>query len=128
MGYIVTSITGYLGFCGAAKKAYNLLTQNAFLLIAVSGVAEFLIFLGKLFIVVVVVIAALLAYAIATAFLSLFNMAVDSIFVCFCFDIAFATANGKDEDEVWPHTSPQLNEFITKFAEPKGEVKMVDAK
>merc|ERR1711916_386238 len=126
--YIVTSITGYLGFCGAAKKAYNLLTQNAFLLIAVSGVAEFLIFLGKLFIVAVaVIIAALLAYAIATAFLSLFNMAVDSIFVCFCFDIAFATANGKDEDEVWPHTSPHLNEFITKFAEPKGEVKMVDA-
>merc|ERR1711916_93156 len=146
--YIVTSITGYLGFCGAAKKAYNLLTQNALLLIAVSGVAEFLIFLGKLFIVVVVVIiavllfrededlnywtipviiAALLAYAIATAFLSLFNMAVDSIFVCFCFDVAFATANGKDEDEVWPHTSPHLNEFITKFAEPKGEVKMVDA-
>ncbi|KNC46573.1 uncharacterized protein AMSG_03008 [Thecamonas trahens ATCC 50062] len=146
--YIVTAMIG-IGFCGACKRAYHLLTSNAVLLIAVSGVAEFLLFLGKLFITVSVVIvavlifrsddelnywaipvilAALIAYAVATAFLSLFSIAISTIFLCFCNDIEYATINGKGEDEVWPHVSPSLDKFISEFKGASPEAKMVDAK
>lgn len=135
--YIVTSMTGNLGFCGAAKRAYTLLTQNAFLLVAVSAVSEFLLLLGKLFIVLTcvgiaififrdnetlnywiipVILVAILAYAIASCFMLIFSMATQTMFLCFCYDIEFATMLGKQGD--WPHTSKELDGFIDKFRGP----------
>lgn len=135
--YIITAMTGYLGFCGAAKKSFTLLTQNAFLLVAVSVVSEFLLILGKIFIVCIstglavwlfhkdsnlnywalpVLLVAILAYAIASCFLSIFSMATATMFLCFCYDIEFATWMGHSAP--FPHLSPELDEFLVKMKGP----------
>ncbi|XP_013398047.1 choline transporter-like protein 1 isoform X2 [Lingula anatina] len=104
--YIETAIYGY-NFCKAAKKAFTLIVTNALRVAAINTVGDFLLFLGKLGTAGVVVavglellktkptlhyiwapllVVGLFAFFVAHVFLSVYEMAIDTVFLCFCED------------------------------------------
>eukprot|EP00300_Choanocystis_sp_HF-7_P033136 c45430_g1_i1.p1 GENE.c45430_g1_i1~~c45430_g1_i1.p1 ORF type:complete len:630 (-),score=130.06 c45430_g1_i1:59-1948(-) len=115
--YIMIAINGH-NFCRAAKDAFSLLMANALRLMAVQFVTAFVIFLGKLVIIcatgaaaffwlrsmdlefwaVPLVLILLISFAIAALFMSVFESAIDAIFLCVCEDIAHFDAKYMNED------------------------------
>ncbi|KAL7749637.1 hypothetical protein RI367_004863 [Sorochytrium milnesiophthora] len=106
--YIEIAIYGY-SFCEGARHAFELLLRNAFRVVVIDGVATFLLFLGKLLITAVTAIFGLYllktynsdlgsfyavplifiiieAWMIAAFFTSVVDMAIDTIFLCYCED------------------------------------------
>ena len=137
--YIMCAIDG-TNFCTAARDAFNLLLRYALSLTAVQFVSNFLIILGKLavtattagiawlwlreknhleFFAIPLVIIAILAWAIATAFFSVFEMAIDTIFLCFCDDIERYNAAFASDD---------LQKFVAKIDGGKRDEKKRRAK
>ncbi|CAG0900756.1 unnamed protein product, partial [Darwinula stevensoni] len=110
--YIEIAIYGY-SFCKAAREAFKLLTTNALRMVAINTIGDFVLFLGKVAVVVPivfigiklvgnrdgveypwapVVVGAVFAFIIAHAFIAVyeveaFEMAVDTLFLCFCEDV-----------------------------------------
>ncbi|XP_078343267.1 choline transporter-like protein 4 isoform X2 [Oculina patagonica] len=110
--YIIIAIKG-TNFCSSAKEAFMLLLENVLRVVAVNSVTTFLLFLGKLLVVgivgvcsffwfdkissddpatlqydVVPVIAMVIfAYAVAILFFDVYDMAIDTIFLCFLEDL-----------------------------------------
>ena len=111
--YIMTSIYGY-NFCTGARKSFVLLTENAARAVVLNKVTSFVLFIGKLCVLLIVssvtyflfsyrvmtdldihpnyefvpmFIIILGTYAIATTFFSVYDMAVDTIFLCFLMDL-----------------------------------------
>ncbi|XP_071496437.1 choline transporter-like protein 2, partial [Diadema antillarum] len=99
-------IYGY-GFCKAAQKAFSLLVSNALRVAAINSVGNFLLLLGKATVTACVVVigmqllqdrtdlnyyavpialAALFAFSISHVFLLVYEMAIDTLFLCFCED------------------------------------------
>jgi hypothetical protein len=106
MAYIVTACQGNC-FCVAAWQAFNLILDNAGQVAAVSWISIYLMFMGKAVIVlgtgvvcwliadssddinstiVLLIICVVIAYAVASMFLSVFETAIDTILVCFCWE------------------------------------------
>ncbi|KAK4319619.1 hypothetical protein Pmani_009461 [Petrolisthes manimaculis] len=104
--YIEIAIYGY-GFCKAAQKAFTLLVSNVLRVAAINSVGTFVLFLIKMSIVgltvligfymfkdrtdlnyffVPLIIAAIFSYFIAHCFISVFEMTIDTLFLCFCED------------------------------------------
>jgi len=106
--YIMVAIYGY-SFCEGARRGFTLLASNLLRVSALNCVSTFLIFLGKLFVcmfttlvsflvftryenqnladyMLPLVIISILSYAIAVAFFSVFDMAADTLLLCFCED------------------------------------------
>ncbi|CAG7662769.1 unnamed protein product [Allacma fusca] len=108
--YIEIAIYGY-GFCPAAKRAFNIITSNALRLATINSIGDFVLFLAKITIVALTTlcgyyifqanlsegetlegewgligIGAVLAYFISHCFISIYEMTVDTIFICFCED------------------------------------------
>eukprot|EP00049_Salpingoeca_infusionum_P001624 m.49727 g.49727 ORF g.49727 m.49727 type:complete len:652 (+) comp11116_c0_seq1:100-2055(+) len=104
--YIEISIYSY-NFCRAAREAFTLLVRNALTVATINSVGDFVLFLCKLmtaglsgvvalywfrertsvsYIAVFVVIVTVIAYLVACIFTSIYEMAVDTIFVCFAED------------------------------------------
>ncbi|KAF2885569.1 hypothetical protein ILUMI_20637 [Ignelater luminosus] len=104
--YIITSIHGY-SFCEAGSRAFKLLVENALRVIAINSVGDFVLVLAKLLVVTCTVLIAtamlqdkehvqnawapillvgIMAYLIAHCFLTVYEMAIDTIFICFCED------------------------------------------
>jgi len=110
--YIEVAIYGY-NFCSAARRAFKMLTSNVMRVAAINSVGTFVLFLAKVAVVVATVfigmaimrgkapeadghhvtyewvpilISALFAYIVADCFISVYGMAVDTIFLCFCED------------------------------------------
>ncbi|OQR77429.1 choline transporter protein 1-like [Tropilaelaps mercedesae] len=108
--YILISIHGY-PFCEAAHEAFGLLSSNILRLSAINSVGDFILFLGKVAVVAASVIAGLkiqqtgemqeldvsyhwvpiaiggvFAWLIADYFLSVYEMVIDTVFLCFCED------------------------------------------
>lgn len=108
--YIMIAIYGY-SFCEGARRGFELLATNILRVSAVNVVAGFLIFLGKLFVALVTTLCAfvvlsredqddtntydymlpvigisVISYAIASAFFSVYDMTLDTLFLCFCED------------------------------------------
>lgn len=105
--YIMCAIHGK-SFCGSAKDAFNLLMRNCLRVVALDKVTDFLFFLSKLLIslgmgtvmysflvspyskedlhynLVPSIIVAIGTYLIAAVFFSVYSMAVDTLFLCFC--------------------------------------------
>jgi len=112
--YIETAIYGY-NFCRAAMKAFQILTANALRVAAINSVGTFVLFLGKITVVIgtffislkimqaktsgdngvyvahpwaPVLISTLFSYISAHCFIAVYGMAIDTIFLCFCEDSA----------------------------------------
>lgn len=108
--YIITAIYG-TSFCPSARKAFFLLLRNILRVAAVNMVSGFLIFIGSLFIPLLttficylalaynpsvtnetsgivspLVFAFLLSYWVASMFLEIFGMGIETILFCFIAD------------------------------------------
>ena len=107
--YIQIAITGE-AFCSAASSAMGLLVKNALRLVAVDMVSGFILFISKLgigaliafcsyiylsynpqgfslhFPFLTVVLSGVIALLVAIAFLGVFHLAIDTIFICFLDD------------------------------------------
>lgn len=113
--YIEIAVYGY-SFCEAARTAFSLLMRNAIRLVVLDKVGDFLFFLGKMFITLLtsliavamlknpqyapgpddidvgrfwaipLILVAMFSYIIASCFMAVFDMAVSTIFLCFCED------------------------------------------
>lgn len=104
--YTATAINS-TSFCTSAKDAFIILVENAVRVAAINTVGDFILFLGKVLVVacvglvgvltlryqqeytlwvVPVVIACLFAYMVAHCFLSVYEMVVDVLFLCFAID------------------------------------------
>jgi len=105
--YIMISIYGY-SFCHGARRGFSLIAGNFLRVAALNCVSGFVVFLGKLFVcaatalvafiylkrnsdqvgdyVIPTVAIAILAYAISVAFFNVFDIAVDTLLLCFCED------------------------------------------
>eukprot|EP01137_Pigoraptor_chileana_P008443 Opistho-2@55294 len=94
-------------FCTSAKRGFDLFERNAFRMIAVNWVADLVMFMGKAVITLVasmiavaifepmnnmsyyavpVLVVGLLAYCISSAFMGLYSVGTDTIFICYCED------------------------------------------
>merc|ERR1711976_997346 len=96
-------------FCKSAKDAFNLLMRNLVRVVVLDSVVDFLLFLGKLVIVLITGVTSYMAFSgqipelrdkipslnyfftpivfIASSFFSVYNMAVDTLFLCFLEDL-----------------------------------------
>ncbi|XP_075239429.1 choline transporter-like protein 1 [Convolutriloba macropyga] len=126
--YIMTAIYGY-HFCKAAKRGFELLLSNAVRVVAINTVGDFCLFLAKIMVVFAVVfigikitesneeievdavpiaLGAIATYIVAHVFLSVYEMIVDTVFLCFCEDSA-----RNDGSEARPYyMSENLKEFV----------------
>ncbi|KAJ8040264.1 Choline transporter-like protein 1 [Holothuria leucospilota] len=105
--YIVIAIEGK-SFCPAARRALNCLISNALRVAAINCVGDFILFLGKLLVVCItaligvavlgyneelhyyaipVFLACIFAFMVASSYFSVYEMAVDTLLLCFCEDI-----------------------------------------
>lgn len=106
--YIQTAIMGH-SFCKAARTSFTLLLKNVFRVTAVSVVSEFILFIGKLFIVVIstssayiyldekmsdelnglwlpTVLVSIISFCVAQMFSEVFGMTISTILQCFITD------------------------------------------
>ncbi|KAL3284220.1 hypothetical protein HHI36_018383 [Cryptolaemus montrouzieri] len=104
--YIEVATYGY-SFCKGGRQAFRLLVANAMRVTAINSVGDFTLFLGKVIVVITTVfigikmlehkeglqhmwvpvtLAALFAYLIAHSFMTVYEMIIDTIFLCFCED------------------------------------------
>jgi len=113
--YIMCAVKN-TNFCTSAKDAFNLLMRNLVRVVVLDSVVDFLLFLGKLVIVLLTGIASYMtfsgqipdiedkiptlnyiftpvvfivvgSYFIASSFFGVYNMAVDTLFLCFLEDL-----------------------------------------
>ncbi|XP_021343582.1 choline transporter-like protein 1 isoform X1 [Mizuhopecten yessoensis] len=104
--YIEIAIYGY-SFCTSARKAIMVLLANALRVAAINSIGDFVLFLGKICCVCIVAVAGneflknredinyiwaplsvacAFAFAISHCFLLVYEMTIDTIFLCFCED------------------------------------------
>ncbi|KAK7073034.1 hypothetical protein SK128_003443 [Halocaridina rubra] len=105
--YIEIAIYGY-GFCKSAQKAFSVLVNNALRVVALNYIGAFVLFLAKIAVVVPTVfigieimktlgdlvtyawvpilLASLFTFFVAHCFLSVYEMTIDTLFLCFCED------------------------------------------
>ncbi|XP_076335074.1 choline transporter-like protein 1 [Tachypleus tridentatus] len=104
--FIEIAIYGY-SFCKAAQKAFHLLSNNILRVAAINSVGDFVLLLGKAGVSVATVfiglelikdkegvnykwipvtIACIFAFLVSHCFLGVYEMAVDTLFLCFCED------------------------------------------
>ncbi|XP_031574217.1 choline transporter-like protein 4 isoform X2 [Actinia tenebrosa] len=143
--YIVIAIYGK-NFCSSAKDAFQLLLRNVLRVAAVNSVTSFLLFLGKVFVtgiigvasyfwfrkvneddptslnydVVPVIITIIFAYVVTVLFFDVYDMCIDTIFLCFLEDIE--RNNGSVEKPYY--MSDSLKKILQK--QNRGSVERVD--
>ncbi|XP_043802926.1 choline transporter-like protein 1 isoform X2 [Apis laboriosa] len=103
--YIETAIYG-CNFCRGGKKAFQVLSSNILRVAAINSVGDFVLFLGKVLVVTLTVVsgiyliqkeglhypwipialAGVFAFIVAHCFISIYEMIIDTIFICFCED------------------------------------------
>lgn len=104
--YIETAIYG-CNFCTGGRKAFHALASNILRVAAINSVGDFVLFLGKVLVVtltivsgiylmqkkeglhhpwVPIAVAGLFAFLVAHCFISIYEMVIDTIFICFCED------------------------------------------
>jgi len=142
--YIMTAIYGY-NFCTGARKSFMLITKNAARAFVLDKVADFVLFIGKVLIVAIVsaitfflfsnqvtsaldihlnyhfvpmIIIVLGTYAISSTFFSVYNMAVDTIFLCFLQDL--------EKHDGSPENPYFMNQDLMRILEIKEENKAED--
>ncbi|XP_064605930.1 choline transporter-like protein 1 [Liolophura sinensis] len=104
--YIEVAIYGH-SFCTAAKKAFMLIVSNVVRVAVINSIGDFILFLAKLIPIGVVIVAgrellkdrpdvsmiaipialvACFTFAISHCFIGVYEMVIDTIFICFCED------------------------------------------
>ncbi|XP_067886787.1 choline transporter-like protein 1 [Heterodontus francisci] len=104
--YVATAINS-TSFCTSARDAFMILVENALKVAAINTVGDFVLFLGKVLIVLItgfigivllnhqrdytvwvlpLLIVCLFAFFVSHCFLSIYEMVVDVLFLCFAVD------------------------------------------
>ncbi|XP_050526214.1 choline transporter-like protein 1 isoform X2 [Daktulosphaira vitifoliae] len=104
--YIEIAIYGD-NFCRAGSQAFKIITSNVLRVSAINSVGDFVLFLGKVLVVTSTVlvgfwtletkpgilhlwaplsVAGIFAYFVAHCFISVYEMVIDTVFICFCED------------------------------------------
>ncbi|XP_066514781.1 choline transporter-like protein 1 [Hoplias malabaricus] len=107
--YVATAINS-TSFCTSARDAFIILVENALRVATINSVGDFVLFLGKVLIVsctafagvlalnyqreytvwvLPLIIVCLFAFLVAHCFLSIFEMVVDVLFLCFAIDTKY---------------------------------------
>ncbi|XP_028911111.1 choline transporter-like protein 1 isoform X3 [Ornithorhynchus anatinus] len=107
--YTATAINS-TNFCTSAKDAFVIIVENALRVAAINTVGDFMLFLGKVLIVcstglagimllnyqqdytvwvLPLIIVCLFAFLVAHCFLSIYEMVVDVLFLCFAIDTKY---------------------------------------
>ncbi|KAG8508554.1 Choline transporter-like protein 1, partial [Galemys pyrenaicus] len=107
--YTATAINS-TNFCTSAKDAFVILVENALRVAAINTIGDFMLFLGKVLIVcstglagimllnyqqdytvwvLPLIIVCLFAFLVAHCFLSIYEMVVDVLFLCFAIDTKY---------------------------------------
>lgn len=105
--YTIVAIQG-ANFCTAAKEAFDILVSNALQVATINSVGDFILFLGKCgvtaltaffsvilmkndpdlhFYAIPVILISVIAYFIAHCVLSVYEMVIDTLFLCCCEDL-----------------------------------------
>ncbi|XP_011296701.1 CTL-like protein 1 [Fopius arisanus] len=113
--YTVVAIEG-TSFCKSSKIAFSTLSSNALQLAVVNGVGDFILFLGKCFVTATtgsiallfmrhdsklhfyaapIFIVCLFSFFIAHCVISLFEIVIDTLFLCVCEDQNLNGENGR---------------------------------
>lgn len=127
--YTIIAIEGS-NFCSAAQKAFGILTSNVLRVAAINSVGVFVLFLGKVgvmastcaiaivwlksigtlhYFAIPVFFVSVFSFLIAHCFLSVYEMVVDALLMCFCEDSSIN--DGSPGREYFMSTS--LKEFIS---------------
>lgn len=104
--YTVIAMQG-INFCSAARRAFGVLVSNALQLATLNSIGDFILFLGKCFVTAVtgslgllllkrdenlkfyaipVLVIAIFSFFIAHCVLSLYEVVIDTLFLCMCED------------------------------------------
>ncbi|KAJ1531974.1 hypothetical protein ONE63_000611 [Megalurothrips usitatus] len=104
--YTVIAMQG-INFCSAARRAFGVLVSNALQLATLNSVGDFILFLGKCFVTAVtgsigllllkrdenlkfyavpVLVIAIFSFFISHCVLSLYEVVIDTLFLCMCED------------------------------------------
>ncbi|KAK1792743.1 hypothetical protein P4O66_012663, partial [Electrophorus voltai] len=107
--YVATAINS-TSFCTSARDAFIILAENALRVATINSVGDFVLFLGKVLIVsctafagvlalnyqreytvwvLPLIIVCIFAFLVAHCFLSIFEMVVDVLFLCFAIDTKY---------------------------------------
>ncbi|XP_052471363.1 choline transporter-like protein 1 isoform X2 [Carassius gibelio] len=156
--YAATAINS-TNFCTSARDAFMILVENALRVATINTVGDFVLFLGKILIVTCtafagvlalnyqrdytewilpLIIVCLFAFLVAHCFLSIFEIVVDVLFLCFAIDTKYN--NGTPGREFYMDKA--LMEFVensrrsmameergrSKRARPKEDVELTEAK
>ncbi|KAM9947507.1 hypothetical protein ACTFIT_000831 [Dictyostelium discoideum] len=133
--YIMVSIYGY-SFCQGAKRGFQLVLTNILRVAAVNLVSSFLMFLGRVFItaatvgislyllkehenlsfyIIPVILIGFIAFAISTGFMSVYDMSIDTMLLCFCEDC--------ERNDGSPERPYYMSKSLRKFVDGKGRSK-----
>ncbi|KAK6642070.1 hypothetical protein RUM44_013793 [Polyplax serrata] len=104
--YVEIAIHG-VNFCHGGQKAFRLITSNVLRVATINSVGDFILFLGKVLVVVSTILigivilkskegiihvwvpialAGIFAFIVSHCFITVYEMVIDTIFVCFCED------------------------------------------
>ncbi|KAJ3428598.1 ctl-like protein [Anaeramoeba flamelloides] len=138
--YIMIAVYGQ-SFCKSTKRAFHLIGRNLFRIMAINIVGDFLLFLGKLSVCILTgiiamamckaddnmslyvipsVLSAILAYLVASGFMAVFEMAIDTILLSFCEDCERHDGSSVEKE---PYASEELQEFMTNIEDNKHKSK-----
>ncbi|KAI4905809.1 hypothetical protein NFI96_017014 [Prochilodus magdalenae] len=126
--YVATAINS-TSFCTSARDALLILAENALRVATINSVGDFVLFLGKVLIVsctafagvlalnyqreytvwvLPLIIVCLFAFLVAHCFLSIFEMVVDVLFLCFAIDTKYHDGSPGSEY----YMDKELMEFV----------------
>lgn len=142
--YIEIAVYGY-SYCEASRNAFQLIMRNSLRLLAIDGIGSFILFAGKLAITsgvtilgayllrrenqlvtmyaVPLIIIFVAAWVISTCFVAVTDMAIDTIFICFCEDCEHN--DGSDEkpyympDSLKKYVSAKSANNVPDIAQPQ---------
>jgi len=144
MAYIVTACKGNM-FCTAALESFRFIFNHMGQHAVVGWVTSFLMILGQLFILcgtvaicfimagndsaisspyILLVVCGIVAYIVACLFLGVLDTAIDTIMVCFCWEL---DANGAMENQEGEKAIYGTEELIQYIAGAKGEADKLKA-
>ncbi|XP_022187745.2 choline transporter-like protein 1 isoform X2 [Nilaparvata lugens] len=103
--YIEIAIYG-VNFCTGGQQAFKMLVTNVLRVAAINSVGDFILFLGKVFVVAITLLigtffiekdgvqhmwvpltlVGIFAYLVSHCFMTVYEMTIDTIFICFCED------------------------------------------
>ncbi|XP_013403883.1 choline transporter-like protein 1 isoform X2 [Lingula anatina] len=132
--YTIVAIRG-TNFCSSARKAFTTIVSNVLRVAAINSVGDFILFLGKVAVMtgtgaigilmfkgdpllnyffVPVIVVCLFAYFIAHSLLSMYEMVIDALLLCFCEDCQI-------NDGVTPGREYYMDPSLMKFVKNSSE-------